>query len=52
MPERQPVPVPVKLAQSTPTHRPTLDTQTHRTYDDRDLEIPSFLRRPPLEERD
>jgi cell division protein FtsZ len=53
IPERQPVPVPVKLAQSTQTHRPTPDMQpTHRTYDDRDLEIPSFLRRPPLEERD
>jgi cell division protein FtsZ len=52
-PERQPVPVPVKVAQSTPTHRPTPDMQpTHRTYDDRDLEIPSFLRRPPQEERD
>jgi hypothetical protein len=50
-PERQPVPV--KVAQSTPTHRPTPDMQpTHRTYDDRDLEIPSFLRRPPQEERD
>ena len=53
IPERQPVPVPVKLAQSTQTHRPTPDMQpTHRTYDDRDLEIPSFLRRPPPEERD
>jgi cell division protein FtsZ len=48
-PERQPVPVPV---QSTPIHRPTPDFQpSRRTYDDADLEIPSFLRRPPQEDK-
>jgi cell division protein FtsZ len=53
LPERQPVPVPVHVAPPTSTHRPTPDQQqTHRIYDDRDLEIPSFLRRPPLEDQD
>jgi cell division protein FtsZ len=47
IPERQPVPVP-----TPPIHRPTPDQQpTRRTYDDTELEIPSFLRRPPLEDR-
>jgi cell division protein FtsZ len=46
LPERQPVPVPV-----APTHRPAPDQQSHRIYDDRDLEIPSFLRRPPMEDQ-
>ena len=48
-PERQPVPVPV---QTSPLHRPMPDRQPIRpVYDDQDLEIPSFLRRPPQEER-
>jgi cell division protein FtsZ len=48
-PERQPVPVPV---QSSNAHRPTPDLQpTRRTYDDADLEIPSFLRRAAPEDR-
>jgi cell division protein FtsZ len=47
-PERQPVPVPV---QPSTVHRPTPDFQpTRRNYDDPDLEIPSFLRRPPRED--
>ena len=47
-PERQPIPVPV---QPSPSHRPTPDFQpTRRNYDDPDLEIPSFLRRPPRED--
>ncbi|MGZ6268824.1 MAG: cell division protein FtsZ [Candidatus Limnocylindrales bacterium] len=46
LPERQPVPVPV-----APTHRPAPDLSTRRIYDDRDLEIPSFLRRPPAEDQ-
>ena len=46
-PERQPVPVPV---QTSPAHRPMPDRQPIRpVYDDQDLEIPSFLRRPPQE---
>jgi cell division protein FtsZ len=50
LPERQPVPVPVQAA---PSHRPISDQQTpRRTYDDADLEIPSFLRRQQPEERD
>jgi cell division protein FtsZ len=49
-PERQPVPVPV--VQTTPLHRPTPDRQPARpVYDDQDLEIPSFLRRPSQEEK-
>jgi hypothetical protein len=48
-PERQPVPVPV---QTTPLHRPLPDRQPMRAvYDDQDLEIPSFLRRPPQDEK-
>ena len=48
-PERQPIPVPVQPA---PTHRPIPDQQpTRRIYDDADLEIPSFLRRPAQEDR-
>ncbi len=48
-PERQPVPVPV---QPSTVHRPTPDFQpSRRTYDDADLEIPSFLRRPPQEDK-
>ncbi|MGA3029252.1 MAG: cell division protein FtsZ [Candidatus Limnocylindrales bacterium] len=47
--ERQPVPVPV---QSSPLHRPMPDRQLARpVYDDQDLEIPSFLRRPAQEDR-
>ncbi|MGA2513216.1 MAG: cell division protein FtsZ [Candidatus Limnocylindrales bacterium] len=47
--ERQPVPVPV---QTTPLHRPLPDRQGVRpVYDDQDLEIPSFLRRPAQDER-
>jgi cell division protein FtsZ len=49
-PERQSVPVPV---QPPPLHRPMTDQQTpRRTYDDADLEIPSFLRRQQPEEKD
>jgi cell division protein FtsZ len=49
-PERQPVPVPVVGA--TPLHRPTPDRVPARpVYDDADLEIPSFLRRPAQEEK-
>jgi hypothetical protein len=50
LPDRQPVPVPV---QASPLHRPMPDRQpTPRpVYDDQDLEIPSFLRRPQLEEK-
>ncbi len=51
LPERQPVPVPV---QPSPLHRPVPDRQPSSprpTYDDQDLEIPSFLRmRPPAPE--
>jgi len=48
-PERQPVPVPV---QTTPLHRPSPDRLNPRPpYDDADLEIPSFLRRPPQEDK-
>jgi hypothetical protein len=48
-PERQPVPVPVQPAT---IHRPTPDLQSsRRTYDDADLEIPSFLRRPAQEDK-
>jgi len=48
-PERQPVPVPV---QGTPVHRPSPDRLNPRPqYDDADLEIPSFLRRPPQEDK-
>jgi hypothetical protein len=43
------VPVPV---QTTPLHRPLPDRQPMRAvYDDQDLEIPSFLRRPPQDEK-
>jgi cell division protein FtsZ len=42
-PERTPIPVPV---QTTPVRRPQVD-RPRPTYDDTDLEIPSFLRRPP-----
>ncbi len=49
LPERQAVPVPV---QPVTNHRPTPDQlPTRRTYDDADLEIPSFLRRPAQEDR-
>ncbi len=48
-PERQPVPVPVQAAS---IHRPSPDRQNPRPlYDDADLEIPSFLRRPPQEDK-
>ncbi|HEX7430806.1 MAG TPA: cell division protein FtsZ [Candidatus Limnocylindrales bacterium] len=48
-PERQPVPVPV---QNAPIHRPSPDRLNPRPqYDDADLEIPSFLRRPPQEDK-
>jgi cell division protein FtsZ len=48
-PERQPVPVPV---QGSPIHRPSPDRLNPRPqYDDADLEIPSFLRRPPQEDK-
>jgi cell division protein FtsZ len=43
--ERTSVPVPV---QTTPVRRPQVD-RPRPTYDDTDLEIPSFLRRPPQE---
>ena len=46
--DRQPVPVPI---QTTPSvRRPQID-RPRPTYDDTDLEIPSFLRRPPQEEK-
>jgi cell division protein FtsZ len=50
LPDRQPVPVPV---QPSPLHRPMLDRQQppKPAYDNQDLEIPSFLRRPPREEK-
>ena len=44
LPDRQPVPMPVEQLK---IHRPTPDRQPpppRQTYDDRDLEIPSFLR--------
>jgi cell division protein FtsZ len=44
LPDRQPVPMPVEQMK---VHRPTPDRQApppRQTYDDRDLEIPSFLR--------
>jgi len=48
-PERQPVPVSV---QTTSLYRPLPDRQPVRpVYDDQDLEIPSFLRRPPQDEK-
>jgi cell division protein FtsZ len=47
IPERQPVP-----AAPAPVHRPMPDQQPmRRPYDDTELEIPSFLRRPPPEDR-
>jgi cell division protein FtsZ len=46
-PERQPIPVPVQSS----SHRPIPDQQPRRTYDDTDLEIPSFLRRPAQEDK-
>jgi cell division protein FtsZ len=47
--ERQPAPDPVR---STPPRRPVPDRQTMRPlYDDQDLEIPSFLRRPSQDEK-
>jgi cell division protein FtsZ len=53
LPDRQPVPVPV--VQQSPLHRPMPDRQSppppKRVYDDQDLEIPSFLRRPAQEEK-
>jgi cell division protein FtsZ len=53
LPDRQPVPVPV--VQQSPLHRPMPDRQLppppKRVYDDQDLEIPSFLRRPAQEEK-
>jgi cell division protein FtsZ len=51
IPDRQPVPVPVV---PSPLHRPMPDrlpAPPKRVYNDQDLEIPSFLRRPVLEER-
>jgi cell division protein FtsZ len=45
--ERTAVLVPV---QTTPLRRPPVD-RPRPTYDDTDLEIPSFLRRPPQEEK-
>jgi cell division protein FtsZ len=51
IPDRQPVPVPVM---PSPLHRPIPDRQPappRRVYDDQDLEIPSFLRRPVAEEK-
>ena len=47
--DRTPVPVPVTPSPARP--RPQMDPTPRRTYDDADLEIPSFLRRPPQEER-
>jgi cell division protein FtsZ len=48
-PDRKPVPVPV---QSSPIHRPSPDRLNPRPqYDDADLEIPSFLRRPQQEDK-
>ncbi len=47
--ERQSAPDPVR---STPTRRPVPDRPATRPlYDDQDLEIPSFLRRPAQEEK-
>jgi cell division protein FtsZ len=47
--ERQPAPDPVR---STPPRRPVPDRPTTRPlYDDQDLEIPSFLRRPSQDEK-
>lgn len=46
-PERQAIPVPVQGS----SHRPIPDQQPRRTYDDTDLEIPSFLRRPSQEDK-
>jgi cell division protein FtsZ len=47
--ERQPAPDPVR---STPPRRPMPDRPTTRPlYDDQDLEIPSFLRRPSQDEK-
>jgi cell division protein FtsZ len=47
--ERQPAPDPVR---STPPRRPVPDRPLPRPlYDDQDLEIPSFLRRPTQEEK-
>jgi hypothetical protein len=50
LPDRQPIPVPV---QPSPLHRPMPDRQPppRPAYDDQDLEIPSFLRRPSNEEK-
>jgi len=48
-PERQPVPVPV---QQPLVHRPIPDGSGRRTYDEADLEIPSFLRRTQPEDGD
>jgi cell division protein FtsZ len=51
IPDRQPVPVPVE---PSPLHRPMPDrlpAPPKHVYNDQDLEIPSFLRRPVLEER-
>jgi cell division protein FtsZ len=45
--DRVPVPVPI---QTTSVRRPPVD-RPRPTYDDADLEIPSFLRRPPAEEK-
>jgi cell division protein FtsZ len=46
--ERAPVPVPMQTTSSV--RRPQVD-RPRPTYDDADLEIPSFLRRPPQEEK-
>jgi cell division protein FtsZ len=45
--DRAPVGVPI---QTTSVRRPQVD-RPRPTYDDADLEIPSFLRRPPQEEK-
>jgi cell division protein FtsZ len=45
--DREPVPVPI---QTTSIRRPQID-RPRPTYDDTDLEIPSFLRRPPQDDK-
>jgi cell division protein FtsZ len=50
--DRTPVGVPVTSTSAPARPRPQMDSQpARRTYDDADLEIPSFLRRPPQEEK-
>jgi hypothetical protein len=43
---RRSQPVPVPVVQTNSVRRPPVDRRRGRTYDDTDLEIPSFLRRP------